>query len=491
MIIQKIQNIYTNKILEIVEFLPKFRSGIIKSLQNIRIKQKEYASENLTKRLKPENIELVLNKIVISYTFEFEDFKKIHKSIKSLGLDSKQLNKCMNFIKDSESKLRSTNSYNIGYISNKDIFRIDKTIYSKQIPNFVKLINVRYNRYFPSVAKLDFEFTLNDEITNNLKQIQNKEYVYDIEFHKIFPLNSLGLGHSYRYEKGAKDSINLYLSKYTKLLKKWISNKTRVKSKNIKISSTLFIYSLNVENYKDIKSFINDNKNFLADYEYDALYSNVNENLILVENSYKKLDYKIFKINKSEKISNLGYYEIDFLTTYQSVNSVIDYYFNKIENFRVNIFNELFKKTNRLTNQSNKVIELKFAHTIFQRFSQEFSNDIWNFNSKDSLIGECQKMLNEKTFNYELQQQENYKELITKLNSNFDLLNIGIKDYLEVKNIYVMSKLQNKMFWLSIIVLFTSIVSILLNWDDVETLMNTIKLNLEAFIDNFLNKINR
>ncbi len=76
------KKIFSEKILNFVEGLPRFRKGALSRLQDIRTRQRERATKSYLERKIPNQIDIRLDQITLAITFEHEDFRLIQKGLK-------------------------------------------------------------------------------------------------------------------------------------------------------------------------------------------------------------------------------------------------------------------------------------------------------------------------------------------------------------------------------------------------------------------------
>jgi len=186
----------STKILDFVEGLPRFRKGTISSLQDIRERQKKWASEEFTKRNAAKDSSVALNQVTLILTFEHEEFSSVIRGLKLYFSKNENIQKFITSLKESVDNLHASSWHNLVYIAREQGVYLPHVAVDESLPLYVKNVLLSFHRILPSVACIIFEFQLDDSISEELCKLQDKVYLGPVEFKKLWPLNRLHHGYS-------------------------------------------------------------------------------------------------------------------------------------------------------------------------------------------------------------------------------------------------------------------------------------------------------
>ncbi len=469
---KKIKQYTSTKILDLVDNLPKFRGGIVASLQTIRDHQRRISTKEFENRKAPEGSFINLKELIMVATFEFEEFRIIQNGFKRLFPKNEKI---LNFIKDLKNKendIHELSWHNIGIVSSDREKFFPYTMVINELPECVEYIHLTYHRIMPSFVAVFFIFELKQDFSDRLRQIQDKEHLSPVIFKKLWPIHKLH--HSYSMgggKSGACEAIELELTKKKDELKKWVENNLKwntAKSQNI---SFVDVYEItgNPNEIDELKKWKESNRGWLADYGIMTHGFNTfnGDGLIYCrENSSLSNCEIIVKFETADKSHYGDFFEFKARSTavISALYTVIDKYRNKLEKLRALGFKSLNKVNRGLLKQGTKIQELKKLITLINRVEHETTHSKHWIISSISEIGPICDGKGEEICLGDLV-VDNISHHIELIKTSANIIDTGLTNYISVQSIYVMYKLQRWMFVLSIVVTIATIVSVLTGWE--------------------------
>ena len=136
----------SEKILDVVEGLPRFRKGVISSLQDIREHQRKWSSKEFTKRDKPTDSSIELSKITLVLTFEHEDFDRIIKGLKRYFPKNERILRFTQSLRDSADKINASSWHNLGYVAREQGVYLPNVSVDENLPPEIKSVSLSFHR---------------------------------------------------------------------------------------------------------------------------------------------------------------------------------------------------------------------------------------------------------------------------------------------------------------------------------------------------------
>ncbi|MCX2765417.1 hypothetical protein [Pseudoalteromonas sp. B530] len=385
-------------------------------------------------------------------------------------------------MKKSEDRIHASSWHNLGYISKERGFFLPDTEIDENLPNAVKGVSLSFHRILPSMSCIIFEFYLNDLVSEELRRIQNKDYIGPVIFKQFWPIKHLSRGYSMGTgNQCAIEAISDYKDTVRELLERWIQKGFGWEPRTIDAVSYIDVFEIK-GNPKDIderKKWILENSTWLNEYGistrgFDAYEG---ENLLLsraISNDQKyMLSDSIAKLDSctESELGDLIEYKVRAVAISSTIFSVIEKYGRKVETLRAHGFKNLYKRKKLTKKSQSNIQELKRTIAILSRLQHELSGSkVWIAHSI-SEIGELKNLARDESYNLAKNTILNSKFQLNKVKEAADIIDSGLTNYLSVQSIYVMYKLQKWMFILSIVVTIATIVGVLSGWDNLKSLL--------------------
>jgi len=469
---KQIKQYVSTKILDLVDSLPKFRRGVVASLQSIRDHQRKRSSQEFQDHKAPEGTLINLKQLVMVATFEFEDFRTIQNGFKRLFPKNENILKFIKDLKSKENDIHSLSWHNVGIVTAEKGRFFPDTMVINDLPDCVEYVQLTYHRIMPSFVAIVFSFELKKEISDELRKIQNREHLSQVIFKKLWPIHKLHHGYSMGGGKsGASEAIELELYDKKIEFQKWVQNNFKwniAKSKNV---SFVDVYEIkgNPTGKKELKEWQESNRRWLADYGIRTRGFNTfdNEELIYCrENNNLSSCEIIVKFETAEKSHHGDFFEYKArsVAVISALYSVIEKYRNKLEKLRALGFKSLNNVNNKLLKKGARIQDFKKLVTLISRVEHEIVHSRHWIVSLISEIGTLNdtRGKNVNIGDIVVKNAEYQIELIKK---SANIIDTGLTSYLSVQSIYVMYKLQRWMFILSIVVTLATIVGVLTGWE--------------------------
>lgn len=488
------KQVISNRILDFIEKLPRFRGGTIASLQAIRERQREWSTKKITKRQAPDDASIALRQLTLVVTFEFEDFKQIQIGIKQLFPKNEKIQKFVESLKKKENDFQSLSWHNIGLIVKEKGSYIPDVEVIDDLPNNIEYVSLSYHRILPSVASIVFDFKVSEKISKHLNEIQNQEYLSPVVFKKLWPLTKIPL--SYSMGGGESEAYAAILSELTSTkddLKKWIRKNFKWRNPIINSASFVDVYEIkgNPTDTENLKKWMQDNHGWLADFgisDYgfgtylsdQIIYSRGKSDDIFTGDA--DIVTKIQTSNESE-FGDYFDFKVRSIAVSASLYSLIDKYRNSLEHLRAKGFKSLNNSNRGVLRKASSIQELKKLVTLINRIEHEVvQSKHWIIHSI-SEVGLLKESFQGNEINLGAIVADNIEYQIKQIKESAVIIDTGLTNYLSVQSIYVMYKLQKWMFILSIVVTVATIVGVISGWNNLKPIVEPIIEMLKNWIN--------
>lgn len=472
----------STKILDFVEGLPRFRKGTISRLQDIRERQKDWASKEFTRRNAAKDSSVELSNITLVLTFEHEGFNSLIQGFNNYFPKIESIQEFTSDLKKSVDDLYAYSWQNLGFIAREQGIYLPGVTVDESLPQDVKSVSLSFHRILPSVACIIFEFKLDASVSKELSKIQDKVYLGPVEFKRLWPINrihhnySMGSGNSYA-TKIINDRKNCTRAE----IETWIKKGFKWNPQKINAISYIDVYTIfgNPKKYEENQVWLKENRTWLSTYGIDAYEFDtlIGDDFLLSNTRSSTPQYMIS--NVIAKFDSSGKSDADALLEYKvkaiavsaMIFNVIKKYKNKVETLRGNGFSNLYKR-NKLTkkNQYN-IQEIKKVTVIISRFEQEISHSKQWIMHSISDVGELKNLIREDTVDLGEYTLTNAEFQLKQIKEAAVIIDSGLTNYLSVQSIYVMYKLQKWMFILSIVVTIATVIGVLSGWSNLKSLI--------------------
>jgi hypothetical protein len=460
----------SNWMLNVAEKLPSFNGGLISHLQTIRAIQRKSAKTDLERRLKPDGGIVALTHINVTIPFELEDFESIHRGLRNLfGKNEKNI-QFIKKLKDEVNSFSKTSWNNLGSISSDPsrMFVGSNIHIADELPSSTDYVRVSYLRLLPSVAAIEFSFSIKKAFSSNLDRIQAIPHLDPIEFTRLFPLSKIRRGHSSVSTNGAATAISNEIEKLYSELSEYIGK--RFFRKKVKALSNPYLFTNIFKLFgapnEDQFQWIKINHSWLNDYSLNPL---------TLDYSAEQTCYWIAQKERSSNrrtsallFTDLDEMHIDFsgyaLSIVNSLVNMGDQYQLLIEKLHHAGFKNLSRNKKRCVPKMKLAQELKIMLTTLNRFEHELKKSNHTATSLMDEIG----ALNDRSGNPSHLAENIIKGALfraDRLKNSIEILDSGLSRFIEIRNISLMQRLQ----WIALIIALIAIpVAFICGWEDVK-----------------------
>ena len=460
----KIRLVISTKILDIAESPSSFYYRIlskIKLLNSVLIRlnarrkeQREYASKELNSRKIPENTKIKLASIVYVIPFEYENFNEVKFAFKQLSSRDKRTRNTINDIIKSKDNIGFSNWANFGIIGGEKGLFPSKIKPIKNVPQNVDSVELSYTRIMPSFALMTLKFNLSEVITDNINNLQNKEYLETVVFKKLFPIKKLLISQMFSRGKVSKKAIETYKDKIKLDIKQWSIETSKFKNKVLSTSFFLDEYQIKgnptIEN--DLKEWIKANRNWLHDYgfgypeyfENKEFYTIYSSNIVIGFEPYYN---DINGVITGKRIDN----DILSRAIHESINSIINKYTDRVEELRSEGFTNLQKSSFKILKSKLSIEDLKITMMYLKRLEVELELNKQNIRDTIAQIGIPKNIHNNEENNNPADKMiTNIFTNIERIKKHLEILDMAVSDVLSIENIKAIYTLQKTVFWVTV-----------------------------------------
>lgn len=436
--------------------------GHILQLKKIRRKQREKAAEATHKRQPTKNTSIKLSRIVLSLIFEYEDFKFIKKSLDRLKPLDDRILENLEKIKNSSDRFAVRHTAYIGTIATRDTINtwnpFGKIRLIAKPPKNADCVSVSYFRPMPSVAFLNFEFNLSDDVSNEIDKILKHEYLSDITFNKFFKIKQSFrfYAESYIYAV-AKNAADKYKNLLRSDFENWIIKNFKLGQKDIKQISFTDLYQVceNPRVESELQQWKKDNTEWLECHGISRQSYHSDEKLY----AWRKLTGRYGFVHTLAKLephikehTDSTKDDIEGIGIVNALLSLVKKYDAEIDSLNNNGFDkisswwQIWKPTS--------VVKIKKLKARIERYKNDFEDNketikqpILQLNlSKQNIYSEQEVNLAEKII-------EHIEYRIKEMEKNIKILDTGLTEIISNRNTIAM-------FWLTLVVGIATIVGV-------------------------------
>lgn len=406
--------------------------NILFYLNKTRQRQREKAKKDLQDKQIPNNVSIKLNSLVYSIPFEYEDFKTVELFFHQLKAeDERTYNSIQSIIKNKDNKdFRYTCGF--GIIAEEiNRFNHAKIKPLKNMPKNVKNIEFTYTRILPSFAIVILKFNFLEDVTKEIIDIQNKEFLSKISFKKFFPLSKLPYNKIESWGQETKKAVDQYKSLLKKDIKQWTSSTFKIKFKNLKNSFFLDEYYVfaNPENEEELKNWLKQNIRWLNDFDFgypqffenEGFFTHYSQNNII---NFEPFQKDINGIITGKRIDD----EILSRVISKSINIIINEYQVKLEELRTTVFKGwlLFKSDTK---------KLTMMMTLLNRLKEELKQNKKDITNKLYVIGTAKNIHNDNVEQNPTKKiVKNIFRRLKEIKKDLEILDNGLNKILSISN---------------------------------------------------------
>jgi len=399
---------------------------------------------------------------------------------------------------------------NLGVIRPNNKYFKSRMIKNQALPEEIESISIKLVKLYPSFFVLRYFIHIKDESKDILHRIHRKKWIsemYLTKLYKIFtkypPHGENRPGHV--REKNIFKKLEEIQSQVETFLKPisngHFSNSNKNKTTKLPVID-MYSFNSNIdlikkENAEKVDEYLNayglwidhpstfSNKDTI--FMYPSSFSNrPNKRYSIIINLKKYLEHndtEIYGTEEKEAVINHSVYLRDSLlpgiVTLEYLHSIK----TEVEKSRLNIIGELnsqipMRKFYKTLKSSSFAQHLDFQ---LSRINLEYKQYYKIYKSDSGYIMELKRNCSYYNDNTELYTviKNQIEDEISFLRTHMDLIKTAINDFTTNKNMAIIYKLQKRMVWLSIIVIIATIISIIINFENLQDLWNSIMNNIE------------
>lgn len=487
--------------------LPKSKRRIISSLQKWREIQKRESDTVYKKSRAPKGTELVFVAFRLIELFNIEDINILKGNLKRLFPKIDEDSSFKEFIKISTDIGGKYYSCRVGTIlrNKKELtpylisYRNFRKI--KELPSEVSEININLHKFLPSFFSITFDVNLTLNASKELLKIQSNYYLPKIIFGSLIPWRFPGdiikrecaenvrleyvLNYIYKLQNRVEECIQPFI-KGNFMIKK-------LKGKICLPSIEIYGISNIPKEESLMKKWIHNTNNWWSSFGFDLIYNiydNGNILFILPTNDIEEgtKSYRLIIRNRASEYYTKGKginvnteFLLDNITPCISINEFLKHTQKNVEELRKGIFNiiEVTKVARKLNEciKLNNIVNREFMY--LERISLEFDQakglikydmkEFENFERINGYADDTNKNVREYMINYIKYRIDHLKKHINHVTNSFS-------KYLTFKNMEVSYNLQERLIFLTNMILFASLIGIIIvNLENIVGLIYSIK----------------
>ena len=492
----------SRKYLDWAECLPRFRGNFIASLQITREHQRKVSEEDFKKSRPPEGTELDFICFRLTEVFHIEEFDKLQNGILNLFPDLESSHSHKDFVDKfnhySETISGGVGAWKMGRIIKNDkwAFMPDPVRVISNLPEQVEYIEVSLHKTYPSLFFVTLDVYLSEKINSLIDNLQASRYLSNVKYNTFLPWKLRLSGHSENFPNNVRrktiiewiDNLRLQIEKCVQPFLKGYFYQNSIKKKPCLPS--IEVYGIKgipndkeqFENWRNSSRKWWDSLGFQLNFDFfrddTALFIWANSDSFRGDTPYRCLVlWEQFFKNRSadgygDERSAIMHISSDWLETISPSIAIIRFLSGarkKIEKLRQVVFRSLRDRQFKLGGLK-KLIKLdntiQNETMVFERISADL--DQWqkhtefDLKSVETLVRyddpEKEPKSNLKNFILEVIDFE-----MQRLQSHSNFLSKYLSNHLAIKNVEAMYYLQNRIFWLTIIVTVATIIGLFLH----------------------------
>lgn len=484
--IQKLRLWASTKLLDAAEWLPKCpKISRLEYLQGIRARQRKRAKESLVERTIPDGVDISLSQITLILPFEYESFDQIYKGLRRYFPKNGDVGNFVSKMERSQDSLYAVNWYNLGYICKPGKNYFPLGVDDDQLPNEIEFIHLSFERILPSLACVVLEIKLSDIVTKEILQLQNKERLQATIFKSFWPTKKFAQLYSVNPRDGSATlAIGQRKNIFRKRLEKWLFQKFHWDDQTLESRFYVDTYELNGAPEKKalIPQWARNQSSWLGDFGIDVYGSDTLWNKKTIYSNPHRNDAE-GSLSKILVVLNPGHENNSSFEMEETIRAVaasltifatVSKHQDKIEELRAKGLNTLHKSKGLSLNGHESIQSLKKEVVMLSRLENELEQTKGWVRSSISGIKKFRLLRSGEKIVLEDITLANAKVAISKLQKIVSTIDDGLSNYLSIQNLYITYKLQNRMFWLTVVVTIATIAGVLLQWDDLSVLINKV-----------------
>lgn len=474
----------STKILDLVEGLPRFRKGTISRLQDIRDRQREWSAKEFSMRKAPKEASIEFSQTTLILTFEHEEFDSVIRGLRKYLPKSEKVLDFTKSLRESENRLDACSWHNLGFIARERHIFFPDTVVDESLPADIDNISLSFHRILPSVGCILFEIKPSKSLSENLNEIQDKDYLGNIEFNKFWPL--IFIGRSYSMGAGsdvAFKSIANAKDSFREKAISWIKHSFKWSHGIMQGASYVDIFKVtgNPREVNNRREWVNKNSFWLNNYGVDVhafstlegddfivSYPRSNDRKHAVSITLLKLDPET---DSQSEYGDFLEYKVRSVAISSIIFNVLDKYRNNVEQLRGHGFKNLYNRKRLSQKTQRNIQDIKRAVVILSRLEHELKQSKhWVIHSISG-VGRLSDLFRKETVDLANNTLLNATYQLNQIKDAATAIDLGLTNYLSIQSIYVMYKLQKWMFILSVVVTIATVIGAISSWDNITSVV--------------------
>lgn len=489
----------SQKYLNLAGKLPQANEGQLAGLQMIRKQQRKQSKEDHEESQPPDGVEISVLYLRLFEMFQIEEFSAFYKRFLRFYPDlAAQRNYGLNKTDISESfpSGNEISSVTLGTITNKInqhpklgvTYFGNQTIDDPNLPNKIARLDIGLRRVLPSIFIVTFDIYLTEDANRELLNLQKGYYMREIMLLDLMPRNAwIPHTSSYYSSSLSAKAISHWFQKLQTEVEKYLKPMLggfflSTKGNEFPVSlPSIEVFALQgapaPDNEEDFKEWMLNNRKWLSSYGYTpfsrTLYASDKTLVDLVDNSQQQVLARIIAFDEanvgnetssSPPLSFKTLYLVNDLIPFLSVYSFLGSVEGGIERLRDDLFAQTLSRKSLLNlfRVTEQVIKRK---NLIDTLMQEF--DSWKnlFGIRHS--DELQQLENIQLKGDTKEQKLLITEFVlwiefraAQIQSRVSLLENTLSDFLALRNMETIHKLQWRAAWAGIIAVVISVLAI-------------------------------
>lgn len=459
-----------------MDFLPRFAGGPFRDIQRLRNHQRKRAKAIFKATRAPLNSSIKIKQMEVLYFYELEDFSTIHQRLEKIFQNNRVVLDRLAKIIESETHLDGLSWTNLGTVLSQSAcrnFTFDTTRL-KKFPLGLDRVHISHFRVLPSLAALQFSFSVPDQLTEKIQQESEKMRYPSITSNSLWP-TKLFKGCSMELRTDSVEAISLAISNFSDQFKVWVSKTLRLESDTFNYRSTINVYQLQRGNRSEsLGVYCNANRSWLEQFGYDVhLNGNYSSaQAVLSPNramtSDTRTEVLFYEEDPSDEMDEFGRTEIiKGIAIHSGSLAQAAHYRAQFEHVRVAALKYLKRSRRKLHKLASIAVTLNLNVQAVRRMAAEINHShAWSFKICDDLSSLTAQHFNQ-THAYPDDILNTMKYNLQQILKSSRMISPAIQDQMNADNISVMYTLQKRVIMLTIVSAVVAGVGLLATWDKI------------------------
>jgi hypothetical protein len=489
---ERIRGFASKAMLDLAEILPKSENGVIAKLQDIRIRERRMAEDESRRTRRPINASIAIKRIVLFAPYEQEHFESVCNSLKRACSGDRAFGARVDGIRDSYQKLISGGWHYLGtFHSARDTSNSMLSTALSSLPPGISRMHISHHRILPSIACLEAHFEIAEDLQHEINSIAEAECSAATIASSILPY-PFRRGWQFRVN-GREFEVSRRLTQFALLAMSWLQKELNLTTLDQLVPRVYPIYSLNfVDEQPRIREFLESCRPWMSRYGYNGAYQvgyfSSSDDVVFCSppsNGRHPAISPLFCWSDKQLPLTTRNDLISGIASLSSFDVFLSYWLDELNECRAKLGARLIARRNILGGADKSVYRVKRLLFRTGRFKYEWATykqlSVWKLQAANLLT-------------YDEERKESLAKIVEQgidrfvesLHSNADFIDRAMGDRLLIENIHVMHKLQQRMFWLTIIATIATIVGVAIG---VENSGHNVMAGVGGRMVDFLEKI--